>query len=111
MCTGDIVSYVKETEAITIIDRKKNIFKLSQSEFVAPEKLEILFIKSPYIANCFVYGNSLQSYVLAVIVPDFRTLKYVIFFCRHFSGLSFGSLCAVCLFCARHCVNSIQSMD
>lgn len=47
-----------------------------QSEFVAPEKLEILFIKSPYIKNCYVYGNSLQSYVLATVVSEPTTVEY-----------------------------------
>ena len=73
--TGDIVSYDKKTERIVIVDRKKNIFKLSQSEFVAPEKLEVLFINSSFIRNCYVYGNSLQSYVLAVVVPEFTILE------------------------------------
>ena len=38
--TGDIV--VMEGEGkVTIIDRKKNLFKLAQGEFVSPERLEV----------------------------------------------------------------------
>ena len=46
--TGDI-GQVLENGAIKIIDRKKNIFKLSQGEYIAPDKLEIKFVESPLI--------------------------------------------------------------
>lgn len=67
--TGDI-GEIQPNGALRIIDRKKNIFKLSQGEYIAAEKLEILFSKHPLIAQMFVYGDSLQSYLVTVIVPD-----------------------------------------
>ena len=38
--TGDIVELVGP-QRVRIIDRKKNIFKLAQGEFVSPEQLEV----------------------------------------------------------------------
>ena len=55
---------------LQIIDRKKNIFKLSQGEYVAPEKIENILIRSAFIAQCFVYGDSFQSSLVAIVIPD-----------------------------------------
>lgn len=55
---------------LQIIDRKKNIFKLSQGEYVAPEKIENILIRSAFIAQCFVYGDSLQNSLVAIVIPD-----------------------------------------
>jgi long-chain acyl-CoA synthetase len=49
LATGD-VGMVFPNGSIKVIDRAKNIFKLSQGEYIAPEKLENIYIQSPYIA-------------------------------------------------------------
>ena len=67
--TGDIASFNPETGKISIIDRKKNIFKLSQGEYVAPENLEIVYVNCQWISQIFVHGDSLKNDLIAIIVP------------------------------------------
>ena len=44
--------------------------KLSQGEYVALERIENILSAVPIVAQIFVYGHSLQSYLLAVVIPD-----------------------------------------
>jgi len=67
--SGDIGEFY-EDGSLRLIDRIKHIFKLSQGEYVAPEKLEQTFVHSKYVAQIFVNGNSLQSALVCVVVPD-----------------------------------------
>jgi long-chain acyl-CoA synthetase len=48
--------------ALKVIDRKKQIFKLSQGEYVAPEKIENVLRRSQFIDQVYVDGNSLQVF-------------------------------------------------
>lgn len=66
--TGD-VAQINPNGSVTIIDRKKNIFKLSQGEYIAPEKIENIYSKCKYVAEAFVYGDSLRHYLVGIIVP------------------------------------------
>ncbi|KXN90530.1 Long chain acyl-CoA synthetase 6, peroxisomal [Leucoagaricus sp. SymC.cos] len=67
--TGDIAE-IDSFGRVKIIDRVKNIMKLAQGEYVALEKIENIFAANPLIAQIYVYGDSLQSYLLAVVIPD-----------------------------------------
>lgn len=44
--------------------------KLAQGEYVALEKVESLMCSHPFIAQIFIYGDSFQSYLIAIVVPD-----------------------------------------
>ncbi|XP_041672361.1 long-chain-fatty-acid--CoA ligase 5 [Cheilinus undulatus] len=67
--TGDIGKWLP-SGVLRIIDRKKNIFKLAQGEYIAPEKIENVYVRSGPVAQVFVHGDSLQSCLVAIVVPD-----------------------------------------
>ncbi|MGE9290382.1 MAG: non-ribosomal peptide synthetase [Puniceicoccales bacterium] len=73
--TGDIVEERGENQ-IEIIDRKKDILKLSQGEFVAVGQLAKTFESgSPYIHQVYLYGNRFRSYLLGVVVPEWPLIE------------------------------------
>ncbi|KAI8804927.1 hypothetical protein BJ742DRAFT_871479 [Cladochytrium replicatum] len=67
--TGDIGQWDAKGR-LQIVDRVKNIFKLAQGEYIAPEKIELVYVKHELVAQAFVYGDSLQSQLVGIIVPD-----------------------------------------
>jgi long-chain acyl-CoA synthetase len=71
--TGD-VGCLFPNGNVKIIDRKKNIFKLSVGEYVAPEKLENFFNQSKFVSQSFIYGDSIKASVVGIIVPDSEVL-------------------------------------
>lgn len=72
--TGD-VAMVYPNGSVRIIDRSKNIFKLSQGEYIAPEKVEGVYVLSQFIAQNLIYGDSLRSCTVGIVVPDFDNAK------------------------------------
>ncbi|XP_042555756.1 long-chain-fatty-acid--CoA ligase 1 isoform X1 [Dipodomys spectabilis] len=71
--TGDIGKWLPNG-TLKIIDRKKHIFKLAQGEYIAPEKIENIYIRSEPVAQVFVHGESLQAFLVAIVVPDVEVL-------------------------------------
>eukprot|EP00826_Nyctotherus_ovalis_P009887 TRINITY_DN1261_c0_g1_i9.p1 TRINITY_DN1261_c0_g1~~TRINITY_DN1261_c0_g1_i9.p1 ORF type:complete len:583 (-),score=180.63 TRINITY_DN1261_c0_g1_i9:122-1870(-) len=73
MHTADI-GFITPNGCVKIIDRKKNIFKLQQGEFVAPEKIENILSYSPWVHQVLIHGNSYQNYVIGLVIPQEQTV-------------------------------------
>ncbi|PNX99167.1 long chain acyl-CoA synthetase 1-like protein, partial [Trifolium pratense] len=67
--TGDI-GEMQPNGVVKIIDRKKNLIKLSQGEYIALEHLENVYGITPIVEDVWVYGNSFKSVLVAVVVPN-----------------------------------------
>ncbi|XP_039180859.1 long-chain-fatty-acid--CoA ligase 6 isoform X3 [Crotalus tigris] len=67
--TGDIGKWLSNG-TLKIIDRKKHIFKLAQGEYIAPEKIENIYIRSEPVSQIYVHGDSLQAFLVGIVVPD-----------------------------------------
>uniref|UniRef100_A0A4W3J6G6 Long-chain-fatty-acid--CoA ligase n=1 Tax=Callorhinchus milii TaxID=7868 RepID=A0A4W3J6G6_CALMI len=72
--TGDIGKWLPNG-TLKIIDRKKHIFKLAQGEYIAPEKIENVYVRSTPVAQVYVYGESLQACLVGIVVPDPETFS------------------------------------
>ncbi|RWS09282.1 long-chain-fatty-acid--CoA ligase 6-like isoform X5 [Dinothrombium tinctorium] len=72
--TGDIGTWL-ENGTLRIIDRKKHLFKLSQGEYISPERVESIYVKSDLVSQVYIYGDSYKSSVVAIVVPEKEVLS------------------------------------
>ena len=69
--TGDVGRiYPNYGNGLKIVDRVKEIFKLSQGEYIIPAKLEAIYNSSIYVQQLMVYGNSTMNNIIGIVVPD-----------------------------------------
>lgn len=66
--TGD-VGEITEGVFLKITDRKKEIFKLSNGKYIAPQVIETKLNESDYIDSSFVVGSNRKT-AAAIIVPN-----------------------------------------
>ncbi|MCF8222950.1 MAG: long-chain fatty acid--CoA ligase [Bacteroidales bacterium] len=71
--TGDI-GRIEDGVFLKITDRKKDIFKLSNGKFIAPQIIENRLKESPFIDQVMVTGEH-QKFASALLVPNFNYLK------------------------------------
>lgn len=68
--TGDIGN-IADGNFLMVTDRKKEIFKLSNGKFIAPQIVENIFKESPIIDQIMVIGEH-EKFASALISPNFR---------------------------------------
>ncbi len=68
--TGDI-GHIEDDKFLMVTDRKKEIFKLSNGKFIAPQIVENIFKESPAIDQIMVIGEH-EKFASALISPNFR---------------------------------------
>ncbi|MBQ0148835.1 MAG: long-chain fatty acid--CoA ligase [Flavobacteriaceae bacterium] len=73
--TGDIGKWIEgEGHFLKIIDRKKEMFKISGGKYVVPAPIENKLTESKFIEQAMVVGDG-QKFASALIVPNYLNLK------------------------------------
>ncbi len=74
LATGD-VGYVDDDGYVYLTDRKKDLFKLSNGKYIAPQLIESLLKQSELVNQVVVVGAS-RKFPVALIVPDWEALRH-----------------------------------
>ena len=96
--TGDICS-VDEFGRFRIIDRRKNVLKLAQGEYVSPERIENVYLSQlTYLQIAFVHGDSAETSLVALfgVMPDLFAAFASKILGRAISATDLQALEAVC---------------
>ena len=71
--SGDLGQLV-DGKFLKLTGRIKEQFKLENGKFVVPAPMEDILMRSPYIAQVFIYGLD-RPHTVALLVPDFVELR------------------------------------
>src|SRR5947207_15807779 len=74
LATGD-VGYMDDDGHVYLTDRKKDLFKLSNGKYIAPQLIESLLKQSELVNQVVVVGAS-RKFPVALIVPDWAALRH-----------------------------------
>jgi long-chain acyl-CoA synthetase len=66
--TGDI-GELDENGFLTITDRKKDLIKTAGGKFIAPQKIQNLFVAEPLISHVHITGDK-QKYIVALVTLE-----------------------------------------
>lgn len=72
--TGDIGEFLADGH-LKLIDRKKNLIKTLNGEYIALEKLESIYRSAHVVANICCYADDSKAKPIAIIVPAEPALK------------------------------------
>ncbi|CAK7894792.1 long-chain-fatty-acid--CoA ligase 1 [[Candida] anglica] len=72
--TGDIGEWTANG-ALKIIDRKKNLVKTLNGEYIALEKLEAIYRSNPLVLNLLAYADQTKVKPILIVLPNEAHLK------------------------------------
>lgn len=75
--TGDIGEWTSNG-SLKIIDRRKNLVKTANGEYIALEKLESTYRSNPLVLNLCVYADQNKVKPIAMILPNEQHFKHYI---------------------------------
>ncbi|MCJ1307252.1 hypothetical protein MMC25_000898 [Agyrium rufum] len=70
--TGDICT-IDDRGRFKIVDRVKNVLKLSHGEYISPERIENVYLSHlNWLAQAYVHGDSVQTFLVAIfgVMPE-----------------------------------------
>ncbi|XP_071749792.1 long-chain-fatty-acid--CoA ligase 4 [Lepeophtheirus salmonis] len=67
--TGDI-GQMEADGVLKLVDRKKDLVKLSGGEYISYGKVESILKTCPFIENICTYADPLKDYLFAIAIPD-----------------------------------------
>lgn len=73
--TGDIGTMLPDG-VLKIIDRKKDIVKPLSGEYISLSEIETAMRISPIIEHICVYCSQYSNYIVALVKPDFKILRF-----------------------------------
>lgn len=71
--TGDIGEF-REDGSLRIIDRKKDLIKLANGEYISLGKVESTLLTNSLIDNICVVGTLHRDYLIALVVPNEKNI-------------------------------------
>uniref|UniRef100_L7LZC3 long-chain-fatty-acid--CoA ligase n=1 Tax=Rhipicephalus pulchellus TaxID=72859 RepID=L7LZC3_RHIPC len=74
--TGDIGEIFPDG-TLKIVDRKKDLVKLQFGEYISLGRVESVLKTCTLVDNLFVYGNSLHTYLVALVAPNLKQLQRI----------------------------------
>lgn len=76
--TGDIGEWTS-SGALKIIDRRKNLVKTQNGEYIALEKLESIYRSNKYVLNICCYADENKVKPVGIVLPNEAQVKELIF--------------------------------